>query len=123
MTTSEADSLIRDLTGRQEELRTLLAQAEADGAHALAALDRAEALERELSRQTWQADIQPGLGSVVVDSRGYIAELTLDRSVRTSDLSKLGERVLTAMTDARSQQEAARMAGLGEILRHVGETV
>lgn len=121
MSGEQADRLIRELTGWQEELRTVQARADADGEHALAALDRAEALERELAQRTWRADIPPSLGSVEVDSDGYIVDLTLDRNVRTSDLSKLGERVLAAISAAQSQQKADLLPRLDEIFRHVGE--
>jgi hypothetical protein len=117
----DADEVVRSLEAGRARLQDIAAAADAAGEHALAAFDQAGAFEQEHSQRTWCAEIAPGLGTVVVDARGYLVELTLDRSVRTSDLSRLGERVLQAMSEAGTQRTQELRTALRQILAHVGE--
>ncbi|GAA0961225.1 YbaB/EbfC family nucleoid-associated protein [Actinocorallia libanotica] len=84
-----------------------------------ASFREAEEYDERLATTLFRRELEVGLGEVTMLGSGELVEIRLiEAAVRTSDLRKLGERLLASITDLRRQVIAERTAARKQIFRH-----
>ncbi|WP_329242456.1 YbaB/EbfC family nucleoid-associated protein [Actinoallomurus sp. NBC_01490] len=83
-----------------------------------AVLTKIDELDGSLVDKGARCEIESGMGSVTVDGHGRIIRVRLNPdSLETGDASKLGPRVLEAITVARRRALGARDAHIDDLVR------
>lgn len=81
-----------------------------------AALTKIEAFDESLSKMGTRCEIEASMGSVVVDGNGQLVRVQLNAdSFDTGDVSKLGTRVVKAISTARERAQAAQEAHIDRL--------
>jgi DNA-binding protein YbaB len=81
-----------------------------------AALTKIEEFDESLPKKGTRCELEAGMGSVVVDGNGQLVRVQLNAdSFDTGDVSKLGARVVKAISTAQERARAAQEAHIDRL--------
>jgi DNA-binding protein YbaB len=113
-------SSLEKLRVMQDELSGALKRLESRAQASAEAFRQADELDRELERTRFRYPIEPGLGEVTIVGTGELVQIEFDlENLKTTDVAKLGARVVQAIQGAEKLVLEKRAAERERIFQYL----